>query len=268
MTGSTNRVAPSPAEVWAAGDYASVCDRMIPRLGERLVEVAGIEDGQAVLDVAAGCGNATLPAARAGAAVTALDITPSLLEIGAERAAAAGLNVAWVEGSAHALPFADASFDCVLSCVGVQFCADQAAATSELLRVCRSGGRIALISWTPDGFIGQILAAVAQATGATPSGSSPLDWGRETVLDAWFKQMGELSTSRSHVDMLANSAPAWVDFMADSYGPLLRARITLEERGAWGALRERLCEIAAAHDTRGSDGFAGRAEYLTATIDR
>ncbi|HEY1688740.1 MAG TPA: methyltransferase domain-containing protein [Solirubrobacteraceae bacterium] len=265
---AADQVAPKPAEVWSAGDYAGVCDRMIPRLGERLVELAGVKQGELVLDVAAGSGNASLPAAAAGATITALDITPQLLEVGAERAAAAGLDVAWVLADAQALPFPDASFDKALSCVGVQFCADPLAASAELMRICRDGGRIALISWTPEGFIGQVLAAVSRATGATRGGSSsPLDWGREDTVEGWFGTARAVAAQRERVAMPAGSAAEWVDFMADAYGPLLRARKALQGKGAWEPLREQLCEIAAAHDTGGADGFAGSAEYLAVTVD-
>jgi len=256
--------APTAAEIWAAGDYADVCDRMIPGLGARLVEVATVRRGEEVLDVAAGTGNAALPAARHGAAVTALDITPALLEAGAGRAAAAGLEVNWVHGDAQDLPFAAASFDRVLSCLGVQFCADRAAAAAELLRVCRPGGRIALIAWTPEGFIGQVLAAVSRASGAT--GSSPLEWGREDVVEELFGDAGEVTTSRGQVEMADESAAAWVDYMAAAYGPLLRARLALRERGAWEPLRAELCDIAADHDARDGSAFAASAEYLCALI--
>lgn len=186
MNASPQQTGPAPAEVWSTGDYADVCDRMIPGLGARLVELADVQAGDEVLDVATGSGNAALPAARAGATVTALDITPTLLEIGSRRASAARLEVDWVLGDAQALPFADANFDRVLSCVGVQFCADHEAAASELVRVCRPGGRIALIAWTREGFIGQVLAAVATATRGAASGRSPLDWGSEASVTDLF----------------------------------------------------------------------------------
>ena len=268
MSTSADHSIPAPAEVWSTGDYADVCDRMIPDLGARLVEMAAIGPGEEVLDVAAGSGNASLPAAHAGAVVTALDITPVLLEAGAQRAAVAGVNVAWVQGDAQAMPFTDASFDCVLSCVGVQFCADHDAAARELVRVCRPGGRIALIAWTPEGFIGQVLAAVSRATGAVGSRRSPLEWGREPAVRAWFEAVGDVTAHRGHVDMPARSAAEWVDYMAEAYGPLARARGALAPRGAWAPLREQLCEIAVAHDMGGADGFAGRAEYLATVIDR
>jgi SAM-dependent methyltransferase len=255
-------------EIWSAGDYADVCDRMIPGLGARLVGLAGVGAGAAVLDVACGTGNAALPAAAAGAAVTALDITPALLDVGAERAAAAGLEVAWVCGDAAAMPFEAAGFDRVLSCVGVQFCADQAAAAGELARVCRRGGSIGLIAWTPTGMIGQVLAAVGRATGgARPGAPSPLDWGREERLEDLFAgRSGDIVATREEVEMPAPTAAAWVDYMAAAYGPLLRAKAALEPAGAWSPLRAELIEVAAAHDAGDGDGFRGSAEYLAAVI--
>jgi ubiquinone/menaquinone biosynthesis C-methylase UbiE len=259
----------APAEVWATGDYADVCDRMIPELGARLVALANVRAGDAVLDVATGSGNAALPAARAAAVVTALDITPALLAIGAERASAAGLDIDWVHGDAQALPFADASFDRVMSCVGVQFCADRAAAARELVRVCRPGGCIALIAWTREGFLGRVLAAVATATGAAGSGGSPLDWGSEPWMDATFApQVADITCHREQVQMPAESPTAWVDYMATAYGPLVRARNVLEIRGEWEPLRERLSEIASAHIAGDGDGLAIGAEYLTAVLRR
>lgn len=269
MNGPEAQIRPAPADVWSAGDYADVCDRMIPRLGARLVELAGVQAGDVVLDVASGSGNAALPAARAGAAVTALDITPALLEIGSRRANAADLQIDWVHGDAQAMPFADASFDRVLSCVGVQFCADQQSAAAELVRVCRPGGQVALIAWTREGFIGQILAAVAKATGAAGAPRSPLDWGSEDrVRELFCEQTTEIAMQREDVEMPAESAGGWVDYMALYYGPLVMARTTLQARGEWEALREQLTSIAAHHDTGAGDAFSARAEYLVVLISR
>ncbi|MGH3004097.1 MAG: class I SAM-dependent methyltransferase [Gaiellaceae bacterium] len=255
--------------MWSTGDYADVCDRMIPELGARLVELADVQRGDEVLDVAAGTGNAALPAAKAGAAVTALDITPSLLEIGSRRAKAAGLRVEWVAGDAHALPFAAGSFDRVLSCVGVQFCADHDTVASELARVCRPGGCIALIAWTREGFIGQILASVAKATGGSGAQRSPLDWGSEDKVTELFREhAADMATHREHVEMRADSAEGWVDYMAMAYGPLARARTALDGRGGWEPVRARLVEIADAHADGGAAAFAARAEYLTTLLRR
>jgi ubiquinone/menaquinone biosynthesis C-methylase UbiE len=267
MSVSAQQKMPSAAEVWATGDYADVCDRMIPDLGARLVKIAEVRAGHDVLDVATGTGNAALPAAATGAAVTALDITPKLLSIAAQHATAAGLDVTWVQGDAQALPFPDQSFDRVLSCVGVQFCAKKELAAAELLRVCRPGGRIALIAWTPEGFLGQVLSAVSQTTGG---GERPgaLEWGADEGVRALFAGPPvDIRLRRDHVTMPAESASAWLDYMATAYGPLARARVALEASGAWQPLRERLIEIARAHDTGDGGQFAARAEYLIAVID-
>jgi len=214
-------------------------------------------------------GRATLPCPPPDTIVTALDITPALLEIGSRRACAAGLDVEWVHGDAQAMPFAEASFDRVLSCVGVQFCADHDAAAAELIRVCRPGGRIAPIAWTREGFIGQVLAAVAKATGAAGSPRSPLDWGSEDkVTELFGGRVTDIAFHREHVEMPAESAGGSVDYMSTRYGPLVRARTTLEARGDWESLRAQLSEIAGAHDVGDGGPFAARAEYLTAVLTR
>jgi ubiquinone/menaquinone biosynthesis C-methylase UbiE len=270
MSVSANQSGPSPAEVWSTGDYADVCDQMIPGLGARLVNIAEVSAGQDVLDVATGSGNAALPAAAAGATVVALDITPALLAVGSRRARAAGLDVKWVQGDAQALPFAEASFDRVLSCVGVQFCADHDAAASELVRVCRPGGRIALIAWTREGFIGQVLAAVANATGGAGPRRSPLEWGaEENVIELFGEHVSDISLHREHAQMPAESPSGWVDYMAGAYGPMARARATLEARDEWEPLRARLSEIVSTtHRADDGDAFSARAEYLTAVLHR
>ncbi len=260
---------PSPADVWASGDYADVCDRMIPLLGARLTEIAGVQAGDDVLDVAAGTGNAALPAAATGAKVTAVDITVELLRAGSERARNAGLDIRWVHGDAHALPLRDSSFDRVISCVGVQFCADPPTTAAELLRVCRPGGWVALIAWTREGFIGQVLSAVAKATSVVSSIWSPLDWGSEEKVSLLMAQQVEpIAFGREHALMAAESAAGWVDYMADAYGPLVRARTALASRGEWDALRLRLIQIASAHGQGTGGKFSARAEYLTAVMRR
>jgi ubiquinone/menaquinone biosynthesis C-methylase UbiE len=267
MSLSTQQTGSAAAEVWSTGDYADVCRRMIPDLGARLVRAAQINAGHDVLDVATGTGNAALPAAAAGANVTGLDITEKLLTIAGQDARAAGLEVTWIHGDAQALPFPEHSFDRVLSCVGVQFCPDSSAAAAELRRVCRPGGRIALIAWTPEGFLGQVLAAVSQATGGAAR-PGPLDWGSEAGVRDLFAQSGaRLEFERDHVTMRARSADAWLDYMTTAYGPMVRARVALQAGDAWPTLRQRLLEIAQAHDTHDEAGFAVGAEYLIALID-
>ena len=269
MSATGDPAAPAPAEVWSTGDYAEVSDRMIPALGARLVELAGVRAGSAVLDVAAGSGNVSLPAARTGAAVTALDITPELLAVGEERSREAGLEITWVQGDAQALPFADASFDFVLSSVGVQFCADPGAAGAELCRVCGHGGVVAVASWTPEGFIGRVLAAIAAASGNAPRRPGPLDWGREgSVAELLGCPPSQLAFRREHVEMPAASPEEWVDYMSAAYGPMARARAALEARRAWQPLREELIGIADSHGSLAAGSFVASAEYLVAVLHR
>jgi ubiquinone/menaquinone biosynthesis C-methylase UbiE len=166
--------------MWASGDYAAVAAELIPDLGPELVEAAGIRAGQRVLDVAAGAGNAALPAAATGADVVASDLTPELLERGRRTAVERGLAVEWVEADAEALPFPTGGFDAVISCVGVMFAPHHRAAADELLRVCRPGGTIALVNWTPEGFIGGLFATMARFAPPPPPGAqSPPLWGSE-----------------------------------------------------------------------------------------
>jgi SAM-dependent methyltransferase len=143
--------------MWALGDYPSVASQVIPELGPALVAASGVRRGDRVLDVAAGTGNAAVPAALTGARVVASDLTPELFAAGREFAARRGAELTWDEGDAEALPYPDGSFDVVLSCVGVMFAPHHQQAADELVRVCRPGGRIGLISWTPQGFIGELF---------------------------------------------------------------------------------------------------------------
>ena len=166
--------------MWASGDYPALADEIIPSLGPVLVAAAGVRAGQRVLDVAAGSGNAAIPAALAGADVVASDLTPELLAAGRSRARARGVRISWEEADAEALPYADDSFDAVLSCVGVMFAPRHEASAGELLRVCRPGGTIGLLSWTPEGFIGQLFAALRPYAAPAPPGAQPPPlWGRE-----------------------------------------------------------------------------------------
>jgi ubiquinone/menaquinone biosynthesis C-methylase UbiE len=143
--------------IWARGNYPKVADDLVAGLGPLLVESCGIGPGRRVLDVGAGCGNASIAAAALGAGVVASDLTPELLAEGRERAAARGLELEWVEADAEALPFADDEFDAVISCIGVMFAPDHRRAAGELLRVCRRGGTIGLLSWAPDGTVGSFF---------------------------------------------------------------------------------------------------------------
>jgi ubiquinone/menaquinone biosynthesis C-methylase UbiE len=164
--------------MWASGDYPAVAAELIPDLGPELVEAAGIRAGQRVLEVAAGAGNAALPAAATGADVIASDLTPELLVRGRRTAVERGLAVEWVEADAEALPFPTGGFDAVISCVGAMFAPHHRAAVDELLRVCRPGGTIAMVNWMPEGFIGGLFATMARFA-PPPAAQPPPLWGNE-----------------------------------------------------------------------------------------
>src|SRR3954467_8630091 len=168
----------------ALGDYPAVAAEVIPELGPRVVRAAAIRAGQRVLDVAAGTGNAALAAAATGASVVATDLTPELIDTGRALAERHGLPLEWQVADAEALPFPHADFDAVLSCVGVMFAPHHQAAADELLRVCRPGGTIALASWTPEGFIGQLFRTVAAHVPPPAGVPSPMLWGTEAHVDA------------------------------------------------------------------------------------
>ena len=173
--------------MWASGDYPAVVTDLVGPLGPALVEAAGIGPGQTVLDVAAGTGNAAIPAARAGATVTASDLTPELLAVGERLAATVDAKLTWTEADAEALPFGTGAFDTVISCIGVMFAPFHEAAAAELLRVCRPGGTIALANWTPDGLIGRLFATMKPYAAPAPQGAQPPPrWGDPAHLAALF----------------------------------------------------------------------------------
>ena len=196
--------------MWALGDYGRIADELVPGIGPTVAGACRITAADRVLDIAAGTGNAALAAARTGARVTASDLTPELLAIGERRAAEAGLDLAWQVADAEALPFATASSDVALSAIGIMFAPFHRAAAGELLRVTRPGGRIGVASWTPQGFIGQMFAAMKPYASAPPPGAQPPPlWGEEThVRDLLGDRATELSAVRHdvEVDLFENGA--------------------------------------------------------------
>src|SRR5918997_1951282 len=183
------------AKMWASGDYPSMVDTFLLPLGPRLVEASGIGSGMRVLDVAAGTGNASLPAAERGASVTASDLTPELLDAGRRHAEAQGLELEWVEADAENLPFEDESYDLVMSSIGAMFAPHHQAVADELVRVCKPGGTIALLSWTPEGQIGALFRAMGPFAPPPPPGAqSPPLWGSEEHLHGLFGERVEFHT--------------------------------------------------------------------------
>src|SRR3954452_11124669 len=180
--------------MWASGDYPSMVETFLTPLGPRLVEACAIGPGTRVLDVGAGTGNASIPAAELGASVVASDLTPELLEAGRRRTE---LDLEWVEADAEALPFEDGAFDVVMSAIGVMFAPHHADAAAELVRVCEVGGTIGLLSWTPEGMLGAFFRAMAPFAPPPPAGAQPAPlWGSEAHVRGLFGERVEWVTMR------------------------------------------------------------------------
>jgi ubiquinone/menaquinone biosynthesis C-methylase UbiE len=217
--------------VWASGDYAAVGAR-IQLISETLADAADLQAGARVLDVAGGSGNTALAAARCGADVTSLDYVPALMARAAERARAEGLPIELVEGDAQALPFPDASFDAVVSCVGVMFAPDQRAAAREMLRVTRPGGTIALASWTPQGFIGGLLRTVGAHVPPPPGLTPPTMWGdEEHVRDLFGDGVASMRATVRRFTFRYRSPEDFTEFFRVNYGPTLDAFSGLDPAG-------------------------------------
>jgi SAM-dependent methyltransferase len=213
-------------DMWALGDYPTVASELIAGLGPTLVDATGVGPGQRVLDVAAGSGNVAIPAAERGADVVASDLTPPLLEAGRREASRRGVEVEWHEADAEALPFEDASFDAVVSCVGVMFTPFHQAAADELVRVCRPGGRVGLINWTPEGFIGRMFAVMKPYAAPPPAGASaPPLWGDpEHVTGLLGDRVTDVDAERRSIEITRlRSAEEFVHFFKANYGPTIAA---------------------------------------------
>jgi SAM-dependent methyltransferase len=212
--------------LWALGDYARIASELVAPLGPVLVAAADIGPGDRVLDIAAGTGNASFPAAGTGASVVASDLCPDLLDHGRRLAAERGVNIEWREANAEALPFGDDEFDAVLSCLGVMFAPHHRQAADELVRVCRPGGTIALISWTPEGFVGRLFATMRPYVPAPPPGVQPPPlWGSEDhVRELLGERVTDLVAERRTltVDRFADGA-AFRDYFKANYGPTISA---------------------------------------------
>lgn len=220
--------------MWAAGDYPLMVKTFLLPLGPRLVDACGIGADLRVLDVAAGTGNASMPAARSGADLTAVDLAPELLEAGRAWAATEGLELSWVEGDAERLPFEDESFDVVMSSIGVMFAPRHQDAADELVRVCRPGGTIGLLSWTPEGMLGALFRAMKPFAPPPPPGAQPPPlWGSEEHLRALFGGRVDFhSLTRDVLEITAFDHPHdYGEHFKAYYGPTIAARANAAREG-------------------------------------
>lgn len=263
--GPTPELRQKHRKMWASGDYPSMVETFLTPLGPRLVEFAGIGAGQRVLDVAAGTGNASIPAAQAGAEVVASDLTPELFEAGRARAAAAGVELEWAEADAHDLPFEDDSFDAVISAIGVMFAPFHQAAADELVRVARPGGTIGLLSWTPEGMIGGLFKTMGQFMPPPPAGASPPPlWGGEDHLRELLGDRVELEkVERDVLEVTAFQRPDdYGEHFKQRYGPTIAARANAEKEGRAEEFDQALSEFCAERNLGSDEDARFEMEYL------
>jgi ubiquinone/menaquinone biosynthesis C-methylase UbiE len=250
---------------WSSGDYAIV-GTTLQIVGEELCESLDIRSGQKVLDVAAGNGNATLAAARRWCDVVSTDYVPSLLERGRLRAAADGLSVEFKEADAEALSFADATFDAVMSTFGVMFTPNQDKAATELLRVCKSGGKIGLANWTPEGFIGQVFKTLGKYLPPPAGAKSPALWGtRARITEMFGTAAASIQVESRNFVFRYRSPEHFFDIFKSYYGPMLKAFAALDEMNQRGLQNDLLALIG--NMNRANDGtMIVPSEYLEVVI--
>jgi SAM-dependent methyltransferase len=257
--------------MWASGDYPRMVETFLLPLGPRLVEACGIPAGARVLDVAAGTGNASLPAAARGAQVTASDLTPELLAEGRRRAEAEGLVLEWAEADAEHLPFDDGSFDVVISAIGVMFAPHHQEAADELVRVCRPGGRIGLLCWTPEGMLGALFRTMKPFAPPPPPGAQPPPlWGSEEHLGALFGGRVEFTTLRRDIlEISAFEDPHdYARHFTAYYGPTIAARANAVREGREAEFDEALYRFCDEWNRGTMDRARFEKEYLLAVGTR
>ncbi len=250
---------------WASGDFA-VIGTTVQIVGESLAEAVDVRAGERVIDVAAGNGNATLAAARRFADVTSTDYVAALLGKGKARAEAEGLNIAFEVADAEELPFANSSFDVVLSTFGVMFSPDHTRAASEMLRVVRDGGRIGLANWTPEGFIGQLFKLVGSYVPPPAGLKSPALWGTEPHIVALFgSKASDIRCARKHFNFRYRSSAHWIQVFREFYGPTLKAFAALDAVKQV-ALERDITNLLERFNRAGKDSLVVPGEYLETVI--
>ena len=248
-------------QTWASGDYHVIASIIVP-VSERLCDAIDLRAGERVLDVATGSGNTAIAAARRLCEVTGVDYVPELLERGRARAAAEGFYINFIEGDAEAMPAADAAYDVVLSTFGSMFAPNQEQAAQELLRACRSGGRIGLANWTPDGWIGEVLRTVGRHVPPPAGLRSPTRWGTEDGLEELFGDgIVELRAERQAFVWHFTSAQQCLDLFRSFYGPVLKAFAALDDAGQ-AALARDLVEAVERYNRSNDDTLVVPSDYL------
>jgi SAM-dependent methyltransferase len=249
---------------WAAGDYAAVAELIDEAPPRDLLARVTMGPGLEVLDVATGTGNIALRAAAAGAQVIGLDLTPELFETARRRAEAQRVAVDWVEGDAEHLPYPDGRFDRVLSVFGVQFAPRHEIVARELVRVCRLGGQIGLVNWTPQSQIGELLKIIGRYMPAPPDYASPPPlWGSEQHVRRLFASSPvELEFARGHNPWRFDSPDHFVAFMESRYGPTLKARQRLTAEGRWDQCRAEIVAMVERRNDATYGSLLMQAEYL------
>jgi ubiquinone/menaquinone biosynthesis C-methylase UbiE len=252
---------------WSSGNYA-VVGTTLQIVGEQLCEAMDLRAGSKVLDVAAGNGMVSLAAARRWCDVTSTDYVPALLESGRARATANGLSIKFMEADAESLPFDDTSFDAVVSTFGVMFAPNQAQAASEMMRVCKRGGRIGLANWTPDGFIGQVFKTLGKYLPPPAGAKSPALWGTRAALDEMFgSQAGSIKAEPRFFNFRYKSAEHFLDVFKTYYGPVLKAFAALDA-AAQQNLHNDLYALIVRMNKSGDATMVVPSEYLEVVIIR
>ncbi len=254
-------------KVWSSGDYNRIAHITVP-VSEHLVEHAGVMPGSHVLDVATGTGHVALAAARRGAVVRGMDYVPELLDIARRRAEAEDLDIEFTEADAERLPYGDGSFDFVFSAIGVMFAADHSQAASELVRVARQGGKIAIASWTPEGFVGGMLAAVGRHVSPPPGAQPATRWGSEAVVAELLGDgVEDVQSVTASVRQRFRSAEEYADLFLTYYGPTYAAANRLDEQGR-AAFRADLVALATSFDQGTGEGIETDWEYRIVTATK
>jgi ubiquinone/menaquinone biosynthesis C-methylase UbiE len=252
---------------WSSGDYA-VVGTTLQIVGEQLAEAMDLRSGQKVLDVAAGNGNVTLAAARRWCDVTSTDYVEALLDRGRERAKAERLSITFKQADAESLPFPDGEFDAVVSTFGVMFTADQDRAASELLRVCRSGGKIGLANWTPAGFVGQMFKVIGKHLPPPAGVKSAALWGtRERLEEMFGKDARAIAIEPRNFNFRYRSPEHFVEIFRDYYGPMLKAFEAIDDAGR-AALAQDLVDLIKRMNTSGDGTMVVPSEYLEVVITK